>query len=78
MIDQKWYRSSTLWLAIGGWLLALLVQVGALDVTLHDAINDALIALGNLFMLVGIFNNPTRNHVAEIKIAREARRMAAR
>ena len=68
MLDQKWYRSSTLWFSIVGWLLSLLVQTSVIDITMHEAINDALIALGNLLVIVGIFNNPTRNHVAELKL----------
>jgi len=78
MLEQKWYRSLTVWLAIGGQALSFLVLLGVINVTLHEAINGALIAIGELFVLVGILNNPTRNHAAEIKIAREARSMAAR
>ena len=78
MPEQKWYCSLTVWLAIGGQIMSLLVLLGAINVTMHEAINGVLIAIGELLVLVGILNNPTRNHVAEIKIARETRRMAAR
>ena len=67
MLDQKWYKSFTVWMAIAGQLLTVLVLLGVIDTEQNDALYNLLFALGEVLTLVGIINNPNRNHVAELK-----------
>jgi uncharacterized membrane protein len=70
---QEWYRSLTTWLAIAGQALSFLVLIGIIDLNQSDVLNGLLVAVGEVLVLVGIFNNPTRNHVAARKLAQETR-----
>jgi uncharacterized membrane protein len=76
MITQKWYRSLTMWLAIAGQCLSLLVLMGIIDLEQSDVVKGLLVALGELLVLIGILNNPTQNNTAALKKARGARKAA--
>jgi len=68
MIEQKWYRSWTLWLAIAGQALALLTLLGVINTEQNEALYALLVALGEVLTLIGIVNNPTINHLAVRKM----------
>jgi len=67
-VNQPWYKSWTLWLAIFGQALAFLTLIGVINTEQNNALYTLLVSLGEVLTLVGIFNNPTVNHIAERKL----------
>ena len=72
--EQKWYKSATLWTAIVGQGVGLLLLVNIVDVTRLEAWKTISYAVINLLITLGILSNPTTNHAAEIKAAAIVRR----
>ena len=68
MLEQKWYRSWTTWLALLGQLLAFLTLMGIIDVGQNEALYALIVVAGEVLTAFGIINNPTRNHLAEYKL----------
>ena len=67
-VNQPWYKSWTLWLAIAGQVLAFFTLLGAINTEQNDALFTLLVALGEVLTLVGLVNNPTKNHIAAYKL----------
>ena len=66
-VNQPWYKSWTLWLAIFGQALTFLTLLGVIDTAKNDALWALLVAAGEVLTLWGFVNNPTVNHIAERK-----------
>ena len=67
-INQPWYRSWTLWLALAGQALSFLTLLGVIDTAKNDALWTLLVAAGEVLTLWGLVNNPNVNHIAERKL----------
>ena len=56
---QNRLNSPVVWAALAAQILAILVTLGVVDMGQSDALNAVVTAVLELFVVFGVFNNPT-------------------
>ena len=56
---QNRLNSPVVWAALAAQILAILVTLGVIDMGQSEAVNAVVTAVLELFVVFGVFNNPT-------------------
>lgn len=56
---QSRLKSKVLWISIATQILSLLIALGVIDAGCSENIKTIIVAICELFVAFGIFNNPT-------------------
>lgn len=58
-MTQNRLKSKVVWAAVASQVVAILLALGVIDTTLGQTINTVVASVLQLFVVVGILNNPT-------------------
>ncbi len=56
---QNRFRSKVLWVSVVAQVVTLLVETGKIDAGMGDTINNTIAGVAQIFVVLGILNNPT-------------------